>query len=187
MEQQVVTRANQLDKRIYLGRTLEEFAENPKIDDLRKFGDRSIAKEVDQILGHIRRDPPEDSDDVNTLELTFRFDQNKRRKFKFDQDDAITFHRTVSRRDLGEPLRYLGTLRSLDRGRAGLRGQKPKAKLTLVQNNRDIVLHIGSQKDYDELSPYMQGERVIEIFASPILEFNSFDPYSGDAFFIRMA
>lgn len=183
---QVQRRANQLDAGIYTGRSLAEFAINPGTEDLFRYGDRSIAKEVDQILSHIRRDPPDGVEESNSLELTFRFSRHQQTIYRFDQNAANIFHKKVSRRELGEPLRYSGKLRSIDRGRPGIGGQRPKAKLTLEGSNRDIILHIGTNAAYEILAPYMQGEQSIEILASPILEFNSFDPNSGDAFFIRI-
>lgn len=160
---QAATRHAQLQGGVYRGRPLAEFAAEPQVEDLAQYGDRSIAKEVDQILAHIRRKQPQE-ELRNTLELTFKFGGRRDTRFRFDRASAISFHKTVSRRELGEPLLYRGTLRLLDRGRRGVLEQKPKAKLTLEDTQRDIILHIGGLEEYNQLAPYMQGDQVIEMF-----------------------
>jgi hypothetical protein len=178
---QVTDRRLQLEQGLYPGRTIDEFRASPGIDNLRRYGDRSIAKEIDQMLAPIRRNSDPEAHTGNVLELIFNFGGQQPTTFLFDQSKAIGFHRVVSKRELGEPLRYSGRLRLLDRGNAF---QRPKAKLTLAGENRDVMLHIPSQAAYQTLAPYMQGDQEVHLIACPILEFNSFDPNSGDIFFV---
>lgn len=182
---QVVRRQQQLNNGTYPGRTLDQYKADPGEMALRKFGDRSIAKEIDQVLTPIRRSS--DDDDVNgaknSLEIEFDFGGRQRHKFLFKQKSAEKFHKIVSQRALGEPLLYSGVLRALDRG---TRYSHPKAKLTLTQSKRDIVVHIGTPTAYQVLAPHMQGEHEIQFYACPILEFNTFDPNAGDVYFVAL-
>lgn len=179
---QVATRSDQLDLGIYTGRTVVEYKANPGGQVLRKYGDRSIAKEVDQILQPIRNSKFGD-EELDTLELKFEFDGEHEYTVAFDKHSAARFHSIVSERALGEPLLYEGILRSIDRGN---RYAAPKAKLTLALSNRDIVVHIGTQEAYQALAPHMQGDQTVKLYACPILEFNTFDPNAGDVFFVRL-
>jgi len=184
LAEQVITRAEALRAGVYPGRTLAAYIAEPHDEALRMYGDRAIAKEIDQILIPIRRGSEFGENQDNTLDLQFDFDGIAPTLFHFDRAVAKQFHATVSRRDLGEPLLYTGTLRSIDRGR---RNQHPKAQLTLSNNERDVTLHIGSQAEYQQLAPFMQGNIIVEIYACPVLECNSFDPNSGDVYFLSLA
>lgn len=177
-------RAVQLNAGVFPGRTIQDYILAQEMGNMRRYGVRAISKEIDQILANIRRDS--EGDEENTLELEFGFG-HKTVSHHFDQDDAHAFHQKISLRELGEPLRYEGVLRSIDRGKLDQKiKQPPKAKLTL-QSGRDVMLHLGTEAAYDELAPFMTGNQVIAIFASPLLEFNSFDPNSGDLYYVMRA
>lgn len=180
---QVETRLTQLGQGVYQGRTLAAYIDDPRRDDLRKYGDRSIAKEVDKVLVPIRRKANEALEGENSLELRFDFEGRRPSQFRFTRGEAVKFHHVVSRRELGEPLLYRGRLRALDRGN---HFQSPRAKLTLLENQRDVVLHVQDRVAYQELAPYMQGEQDVSIYACPILEFGAFEPNSGDIYFIAL-
>lgn len=184
LAEQVLIRAEALRNGVYPGRTLAAYIAEPHAEALRMYGDRAIAKEIDQVLIPIRRAGELGEIQNNTLDLQFDFDANAPTLFHFDRAAAKQFHATVSRRDLGEPLLYTGTLRSIDRGR---NNQHPKAQLTLANNRRDVTLHIGSQAEYQQLAPFMQGNALVDIYACPVLECNSFDPNSGDVYFLSLA
>lgn len=180
---QVQTRQDQLKTGVWQGRSLADYQSNPGQNIDRKYGDRSIGKEIDQLLIPIRRPQPE-GESPNTLELEFKFDGARPYTFKFDQSSAHAFHSKISRRELGEPLLYTGTLQAIDRGN---QFSKPKAKFTLSGSNRIITVHMSTEEEYQTLAPHMQGRHEIAFYACPILEFNSFDSNSGDIFFISLA
>lgn len=181
---QVETRLEQLNRGIFKGRTIAEFKDAPNIEDLRRYGDRSIAKEIDQLIAPIRRKLAPEIDGHNSLELTFNFEGRRPTSFEFLQIDAKKFHQVVSSRELGEPLIFSGRLRAIDRGNAF---QHPRARLTLADSNRVVTLHIRNEEDYQELAPYMPGLQDVTLFACPILEFNSFEPNSGDIYYVALA
>ena len=184
LSDQVLARQAQLREHVYPGRTLQEFRLNPGDQIERRYSDRSIAKEFDQMLAPIRRNRDEDDQgNVSTLEFVITEGPRTVGVHRYSALEADRFHQIVSHRALGEPLRYTGVLRALDRG---TRYSLPKAKFTLAGTSRDLVLHMGSEDEYQQLAQHMQGRETIEMFASPILEFGAFDPNAGDIYFIEL-
>lgn len=176
LEQQLVIRRGQLAGGVVEARTYDDLLDRPDRKMVRAFGDRSIVKEIDQVLSLIRA-----GEGDRTLELTFESTQTA--NVTFDRRIASNFHKVVSRRSLGDPVLYSATLRSLD---AGNRNQGRKGKVRNLANGRDVVLHITSQDDFDVLRPFVGADQAFNFVGAPVLEYDSFDPYGGDIYFIQI-
>lgn len=157
--------------------TYEAFLNAPDPQATRAYGDRSITKNIDHMLAPVRK--------VEGAELKLVLkanDQEGAQTFEFDPQIADEFSRIVSRRKLGSPVEFRGRLRMLDRGR---KKSNFKGKFTNTVNGRDLTLHIQSEADYLELVPFMAQEEVT-IIASPIIEYDAFDPAAGDIQFLSI-
>jgi hypothetical protein len=155
----------------------EAFVNAPDPQATRAYGDRSITKNIDHMLAPVRKI------EGATLKLALKAsDEEGAQTFDFDPKVAEDFSRVVSRRKLGSPVEFRGRLRMLDRGR-----QKSnfKGKFTNAVNKKDLTLHIHSEADYIDLVPYMAQEEVV-IIASPIIEYDAFDPNAGDIQFLSI-
>jgi hypothetical protein len=143
----------------------------------RTYGDRSINKEFSQMLNPIRRTPE------GTMKLVMKAsDDDVAETYQFDIDTAKRFSEIISSRQLGEPVVYEGFLRELDRGHYKLKNFK--GKFINASNDKDIVIHIETESDFDLLHPFLKAEQRFKIIACPIIEFSSFDPTGGDIQFI---
>lgn len=150
-------------------------AESPLIT--RTYGDRSINKEFNQMLNPIRREPD------GMMKLVMKAsDDDVADTYEFDGETARRFKEIISSRQLGEPVIYDGFLRELDRGHH--RTRHFKGKFINAFNDKDIVLYIETQEDFDLLVPFLRTEQPLRIVACPIIEFSSFDPTGGDIQFI---
>ena len=180
IRQQLQGRREQLDNQIIVPRTYAEFLQKPDAHMIRPYGDKSINKEIDQILALIRNKEFAGS----TFELGFAGDIIQTQNYVFDHEKAAHFHDIVSQRFLGEPIICEGRLRSLDRGNqfAGRKGIFKNAT-----TNRDVTLYIAKGEDFDELVRYL-GEDAPEVkmLACPIIEYGAFDPNGGDLVFVNL-
>lgn len=157
------------------------FIESSNSEITGKYGDRSILKEFDQLLSPIRAK----ANNGSTLEITLSTD--KTTTVSFNVETAKNFHRIVSTRRVGNPLIVEVLVRSLDQGNNFL---SAKGKLKNMLTKRDFTLHIGDESAFNSLLPYLvKGKRQqkVNIIACPILEYESFDPYGGDMFFLGLA
>jgi hypothetical protein len=155
----------------------EAFIQAPDPKATRTYGDRSITKNIDHMLVPVRK--------VDGAELKLALkasDREGAQTYTFTPKIAEDFSRIVSRRTLGAPVAFRGRLRMLDRGRLK---SNFKGKFTNVVNGKDLTLHIQSEEDYIALVPYMAQEEVT-IVASPIIEYDAFDPTAGDIQFLHI-
>lgn len=159
-----------------------QFMEGQATEINGQFGDRSILKEIDQLLTPIRATAHAGS----TLEITISTDTANTTLF-FDRATAKKFHRVVSTRRIGNPLTIEAQVRSLSQGN---NFQSSKGKLENLNTGREFILHIPSERAFNALLPYLQkGEHQqnVRIIACPVLEYESFDPYGGDMYFLKLA
>jgi len=164
-------------------RDLRQFADymarpDPRV--IRRYGDRSILKEIDQTLIPIR------ASDDSTLEYELRTD-NGTSQFSFNFQRAQAFHQKISARTLGDPLIVNGRIRRLDRGN---RNARPHGIFTSSPSGKDHQLYITNEQDYNNLLPYMHSvdgaSPIVSIVACPVLEFGSFEPNGGDLYFLAI-
>lgn len=143
----------------------------------RTYGDKSINKEFDQMLSPVRRNP--DSHLRLVLKPSVR---EAAQTFEFDQTRAKNFKTVMAKRELGAPVIYTGTLRSLDHGQN--RNWNLRGKFINAENDKNLVLNIQSKAEFDRLVPYIITQEKFTIIACPIIEFSSFDPVGGDIQFL---
>lgn len=174
---QLETRRNQIQSQVVEQKSFAELLQNPDPKSTRAYGDRSITKEVDQVLALIRNE----RSGVSYLEIEFRGRENA--TATFNPAVARAFHQVVSRRLLGEPVIYTVTMRSIDEGNAY---QGMRAKVKNLDNDREVILFIQTQEDFNSLRPYVGGGRRFRFLGCPILEYDSFDPNGGDVFFVSL-
>lgn len=158
--------------------TYQEMLDHPDENIIRAYSDRSIVKEIDQIASIIR--PDELAGSYVELKL---YGSTASPVYVFDAPQAIRFHRTVSRRQLGEPVLIRGKIRLLDQGN---KFSNMKAKILNIDSGREITLHLGSEEDFVKLHPHHMDEQVL-IFACPVIEYGAYDPNGGDMYFVDIA
>lgn len=141
---------------------------------IREYGDRSIAKEIDQVLSTIRSEYAGDS----SLELTIKGESSN--IFDFNKSKSLKFHGVVSRRNLSAPVIYYGKLQALDiRTYIG--------KFLNYDTGRISILHLNTEKDIKKVTPYLSAEKEIKFIGCPLIEFGSLEPNSGDIYFVDIA
>lgn len=175
---QVARRKGQLENQLIQPQTYENFVEHPDTLVTRKYGDKSINKEIDQLLVPVRADPDA------VLKLALKPDDHERTEtYTFTQPIAQAFHKEINVRELGDPVIYRGHLRSLDHGHN--KNWNLKGKFINEVNSKDIVLHIQTEDDFNQLVPYLN-QTPLTIIACPIIEYASFDPTAGDIQFLQI-
>jgi len=176
IKQSVQNRKNQVYSGIIEAQKFEYKLGEPDELIKRKYGDRSIAKEIDGIIGVLRPDHAGDS----SCELTFKSD--KRYDFKFNRRTSQNFHKIVSERKLGDPLIYEAELLSLDRN------QGWKGKFRNLYNNKVAYLHLSSEEDFRKVHPFLPEKAGKMVFiGSPLIEYDAYDPNAGDVYFLDIA
>jgi hypothetical protein len=156
-----------------------QLIDNPDPGQTRAYGDRSIVKEFDQIAAAIRaRD-----NDGSLVEVDI-YAGKALPKLIFDAATAEKFHKIVSIRALGDPVKLRVKLRALDAGNGG----NSKAKVYNVQSRKDFNLHIHTDRGFGSLRKYLKKRNPPEftIVGCPVLEYGAFDPLAGDMYFIAI-
>jgi len=147
----------------------------------RRYADRSINKEINQVLTQLRVERYSGS----TLDLTLA-GTDAYPIYRFNSATAEKFNKVVSTRMLGDPVLISITIRAMD---GGTRNGKKTGKAALVGSNRDFILHFRSAEDFNRVAPYMRAgddRPAITIVASPVIEYGTFDTEAGDMFFIDL-
>lgn len=148
---------------------------NQKNNDIqRAYGFRSIAKEIDQVISPLRQEHSGDSN------LVILFTGSSSQKFDFNKKSSDDFHRIVSRRSLSKPILYRGKLKVLDK--INLRG-----KFQNSDSNKISTIHFQNQDDFLRAHPFLGTESDMFFIGSPIIEFGSIEPNSGDIYFLNIA
>lgn len=175
---QIDNRRNQLQYGQVEPKTYRELLENPDEETTRTYGDRSISKEIDQLVSPVRKI------DGSILKLSLKESYKEAAAlYEFTPETARRFHRAISARQLGGPVIYKGYLRKLDRGHN--QSSNFKGVFVNTESKKDVVLHIATREDYSALVPYLdKGEFVM--LACPVIEYSSFDPMGGDLQFIEI-
>lgn len=147
-------------------------------DLARAFGDRSIVKEIDQVLSLIRTERYADS----TFELSL-YGTRAHPIYKFDAERASRFHDVVSQRRLGKPLLMTVELRSLDAGR---QGQISHGKAKNIDTGKEFHFIVPDAVIFDRLARNLKRRKrdALAVVSCPIYEYDSFDPMGGDVVII---
>jgi len=98
LQQQVTNRKNQIEKGLIEPSTFQHIVENPGQHVVRSYADRSINREIDQVLSMIRSRNSGDS----VLEITT--EGSRTENYQFNRFRSERFHSIISKRQVGEPM-----------------------------------------------------------------------------------
>lgn len=184
VEQQATMAAQIVQRRAYVDGmrentlTYEQIVENPPSNWASAYSNRSVIKEIDQLVAQVS---PHQLDG-STVDITLNGNVSHL-PFGFTAQIARRFHVIASQRELGAPLIVTARIRSLDRGN---RYAKPSAKIENLGTGREVNLHLPRREDCDELHPYHNGEAV-RLYVCPIIEALGFDVHGGDLLYLAVA
>lgn len=164
----------QLYKTTRESQSYEDFVQTEIGQLSQAFGERSINKEIDQILSIIRQEKNHGS----TFEISM-YGSKQGPKLSFDQDGANRFHRVVSERRIGKPITVDIELRSLD---AGKQGAIATGKAKNLHSEKECHMHIPDPKVFGKLTQHLRRvkRRHLQIIACPVYEYDAWDPKGGD-------
>lgn len=151
-----------------------DFVDSEIVQLTRAYGERSINKEIDQILSLIRQNTNHGS----TFELSL-YGSKPGPIFEFNLAKAEKFHRAVSERRIGKPLLIEIELRSLDAGKSGTMAH---GKAKNLHSGQECNMHIPDPKVFGKLTPHLRRVRRkrLLIIACPMYEYDAWDPKAGD-------
>lgn len=158
--------------------TFQDVIDNPPPNWAPAYSNRSVIKEVDQLVMQITPENLAGS----TAEINLHGD-TAHLPYVFTAQTARRFHNIASKRELGAPLLLNARIRSLDRGN---KTTKPSAKIENLHTNRDVVLHLRTIEDFNELRPFHNGEPM-QMYVCPIIEALGFDVNGGDLYYLAVA
>lgn len=159
-------------------RSFESVQADPPPNWASGYSNRSVIKEIDQLVGQITPERVESS----TVDITL-IGSRPHLPLVFDEWIARNFHVIASQRDLGPPMSVRASIRSLDRGN---RTTRPNAKILNIDSGKEVSLHLSNLSDVDELHPYHNGGEVV-LYVSPIIEALGFDMIGGDLHYLAIA
>jgi hypothetical protein len=158
--------------------TFTQLLDKPPADWQNAYSERSIVKEIDQLVGQITPDRHDGS--VVEIGLCGR---RWYPTYVFTRDTAKDFHIAASFRELAAPVVVEAKIRSLDQGNKYV---KPKAKILVIATGREVTLHLSGDHDFYLLHPHHTAESV-QLYVSPVLEAGGYDLHGGDLQFLAVA
>ena len=170
--QQAEFRKVQLAKDIIRPVNFQNIHMSPGPQIIRKYGDRSIVKDIDQILSNIRSDSSGDS----TFELTLNSGITE--KFDFNKNISNKFHNVITKKDIGNPLIYRGIIRALDINTLS-------GKFINSETKKTCMLKLVSKDDILIIRDFL-GDQEIKFIGSPLIEYGAYDLEAGDIYFLKL-
>lgn len=173
IEDSLNARIIQVENNIITPKNLKDIIENPEASIIRKYGDRAISREINQILSIIRASHSGDS----TFELYLGGSNSA--NFVFDRESAGRFNSTVSRKELGEPVLYEATISSLDR-------HNNNGKIFNLITEKVANIHFHNESFLEMAIPFFKEKKKMDFIGVPLIEYGAFDPNAGDIYFIGL-
>lgn len=170
----LVTKKMQVDKGIIIPKELSDLLDNPDKNVIRKYGDRAVVRELDQVLSIIRSKEAGDS----TFELFLSGSSSA--KFEFNRISAKKFHSTISQRELGDPVIYEADVTSMDRKNLNGKIYNP-----VTETASNIIFN--DEQSFQETVPFFDKKVPMKFIGSPFIEYGAFDPFAGDIYYIPVA
>lgn len=158
-------------------RTYEQVAEDPPQHWADAYSNRSVIKEIDQLVAQVTPSQL----DGSTVDIALNGNL-AHLPFGFTPQIARRFHIITSQRELGAPMIVTARIRSLDRGN---RFVKPSGKIENLSTGREVTLQLPRKEDFDELHPFHNGEAV-RLYVCPIVEALGFDVHGGDLMYLAV-
>lgn len=174
LEESVRDRIVQVEQGILTPRDFNDIIENPDVSVIRRYGDRAISREIDQILTLIRAGSAGDS----TFELALTGSKNTQ-IFEFNKKTATAFHNTVTKKALGEPVIYKAQLSQMD---------KFNKSAKIVNKDSDSVANLFfiNKEMLNSVIPFFETDSEFLFYGSPFIEYGAFDPIAGDIYFLGL-
>jgi hypothetical protein len=173
LQQQVTNRKNQIENGLIEPSTFQHIVENPGAHVVRRYADRSINREIDQVLSMIRSRISGDS----VLEIIT--EGSRTENYQFNRLKSKKFHSVISKRQVGEPVVYVARVRQLDR-------QLLNGKIINQENDKMMTIRFADESDFVKAHPYLGNNDEMVFIGAPIIEYGAFDPNSGDIYFIDL-
>jgi len=151
----------------------QELVDNPSKKIKRKYGDRAITREIDQILSIIRSRYSGES----TFELSTY--GSKPHRFVFDKELSKKFHDVVSKRSLGEPVIYKAKVSRLDY-------KNNTGKITNLSNDKEANIIFANNEGFLLAKDFLGTNQTMEFIGCPMIEYGAFDPQAGDIYFLGL-
>lgn len=171
----ISVRKQQIDTKILIPQAYGDVSRNPDSYMVRPFGDRSIAKEIDQMLSPLRATQSGES----TIELVMSNDK-KESTFEFNKTVSHSFHQIVAKRLYGKPIIYRVTMVSGD-------NKNLTGKVRNIQSKKESHIFFESYEDFLKMAPYLsKKDEEIQLIGCPIVEYGAFDIKAGDIFFLDL-
>jgi hypothetical protein len=140
----------------------------------RDYAERSIAKEIDQLLSIIRSKSAGDSQ----IELTMIASSSH--DFMFGAIKSDQFHAQVSRRSVGQPIVYEGKIVELN-------AKLLKGQFENKSSEKSCNLVFPDKESFESAKDYLEANmaKPITFIGAPIVEFESYDIKAGDVVFLK--
>ena len=176
--QQIGQRKQYVNKMAGFTPTFESVAAEPPAEWASRYSNRSVVKEIDQLISQITIERYAGS----TVAIDL-YGSKTYGVFAFDEHRAKQFHLRASLRELGAPMIIDAKIRSLD---SGNKFAKPRAKIQNQATGREVSLILEGEADFIILHPHHTATSV-KLFVSPIIEAGGFDLQGGDLLFLGLA
>jgi len=173
LSQQLSDRKNQLERGYIEPTDFANLLAQPDPRVVRRYADRSINREFDQVLSIIRSAHA----GTSSLEIEVRGTRNS--TFAFDRSRSERFHSVVSQRQVGDPVVYVARVRQLDR-------RQLNGKVVNSVNEKTVTIHFGHDEDFLKVHPYLGTSDEMVFVGAPLVEYGAFDPGSGDVYFLNL-
>lgn len=166
-------RRTQIEKGIVTPRNFASIVDRPDANVIRRYGDRAIVREIDQILSIIRS--------ANSGNSTFELllDGTESSTFGFDKTEAKRFHAIVSKRTIGDPVIYTAEVTSLDK--TNLNG-----KIKNITTNKTANIIFANKTSLKLAIPFFDNGEEMHFVGCPFIEYGAFDPMAGDIYFLEL-
>lgn len=169
----VEARMGQVNNGLVQAKGYDQLLLNPDAAITRKYADRAIVREVDQILSIIRSSHSGNS--------TFELELNGTRSyaFNFDKQKANSFHRIVTQKKIGDPVIYKAGISVMDR-------HNLSAKIVNSENDSIATLHFIHEDLFQQVIPFFDKKQDLDFIGAPYIEYGAFDPVSGDIYYLGL-
>lgn len=172
--EQIETRKKQVASSATTPLTYQNIIANPPEIISRRYGDRSIVKEFDQIASIIRSSTVGDD---SAIELQMAGDTTN--EFIFNKPISKRFHAVVAEKLIGEPVAYLAKITSLDH-------KNMKGKIYNIVSKKEANIYFVQAEDFFKVKPHLGRESPVKMIACPLIEYGAFDPQAGDIYFVDL-
>lgn len=169
---QVDHRKIQLENNLIEPRSAADILDNPQLLMARRYGDKSILKEIGQILSPLASD--------HTPGGSIKISLQNRNTQEYEYTPALSrrFINKINEKTLAEPFLYTGKIVQID-------SDILKGRFNSSHSSKKCVIHFRDIDDLMTVSPYFNRDD-ISFYASPIVEYGTYDPHRGDIFFISL-